>query len=195
MNAPQPIDLDSTDERIVELLREDGRMPYRALARELDLTEATVRARVRRLEDSSVMRVVAVTDFEAVGYEFMLAVGVQVDNRSPEDVARELAGFAEVFSINVVIGTYDLELLVVAENQAALTELIYKRLASLPGVRRVVPSIAVNVLKNQPDWVPFHTPAEGSSSKPAEDSSSKPAEGSLSKPAEGSSSKPAEGSS
>jgi Lrp/AsnC family transcriptional regulator for asnA, asnC and gidA len=195
MNAPQPIDLDSTDERIVELLREDGRMPYRTLARELDLTEATVRARVRRLEDSNVMRVVAVTDFEAVGYEFMLAVGVQVEHRSPEDVALELAGFAEVFSINVVIGTYDLELLVVAENQAALTELIYERLASLPGVRRLVPSIAVNVLKNQPDWVPFYTPAESSSSKPAEGSSSKPAEGSSSKPAEGSSSKPAEGSS
>jgi Lrp/AsnC family transcriptional regulator for asnA, asnC and gidA len=178
MNAPQPIDLDSTDERIVELLREDGRMPYRALARELDMTEATVRARVRRLEDSNVMRVVAVTDFEAVGYEFMLAVGVQVEDRTPEDVARELARFAEVFSINVVIGTYDLELLVVAENQAALTELIYERLAGLPGVRRVVPSIAVNVLKNQPDWVPFYTPAEGSSSKTAEGSSHQPAEGS-----------------
>jgi DNA-binding Lrp family transcriptional regulator len=178
MNAPQPIDLDSTDERIVELLREDGRMPYRALARELNLTEATVRARVRRLEDSNVMRVVAVTDFEAVGYEFMLAVGVQVENFSPEEVARELAGFAEVFSINVVIGTYDLELLVVAENQTALTELIYERLAKLRGVRRLVPSIAVNVLKNQPDWVPFYKPAEGSLSNTAEGSLSKPAEGS-----------------
>lgn len=178
MNAPQPIDLDSTDERIVELLREDGRMPYRALARELDLTEATVRARVRRLEDSNVMRVVAVTDFEAVGYEFMLAVGVQVEDCTPEDVARELAGFAEVFSINVVIGTYDLELLVVAENQAALTELIYKRLAGVPGVRRVVPSIAVNVLKNQPDWVPFHQSAEGSSQQSAEGSPHQSAEGS-----------------
>jgi DNA-binding Lrp family transcriptional regulator len=161
MSNPQPIDLDSTDERIVELLREDGRMPYRALARELELTEATVRARVRRLEESNVMRVVAVTDFEAAGYEFMLAVGVQVENRTPEEVAQELALIPEVFSINVVIGTYDLELLVVAENQSSLTQLIYERLASLPGIRRVVPSIAVNVLKNQPDWVPFHTPAEG----------------------------------
>lgn len=161
MNANlQAIDLDATDERIVDLLRGDGRMPYRAIARELDLTEATVRARVRRLEDSNVMRVVAVTDFEAAGYEFMLAVGVQVDDRSPLEVARELAKFDEVFSINVVIGTYDLELLVVAEDQAALSTLIYEKLAHLPGVRRVVPSLAVNVLKNQPDWVPFHAASE-----------------------------------
>ncbi len=156
MNAPDPHDLDSTDERIVELLREDGRMPYRALAKALQLTEATVRSRVRRLEESNVMRVVAVTDFEAAGYDFMLAVAVQVESRSPTEVAKELAEFIEVFSINVVIGTYDLELLVVAEDQTSLTELIYGRLASVPGVRRVVPSLAVNVLKNQPDWVPFH---------------------------------------
>lgn len=157
MNVSQAIDLDTTDEQIVELLRQDGRMPYRAIARELKLTEATVRSRVRRLEDSNVMRVVAVTDFEAAGYDFMLAVGVQVEGRSPLEVAQELAAFPEVFSINVVIGTFDLELLVVAEDQGAMSALIYERLASLPGVRRVVPSIAVNVLKNQPDWVPFHS--------------------------------------
>jgi len=157
VNVSQAIDLDATDEQIVELLRQDGRMPYRAIARELKLTEATVRSRVRRLEDSNVMRVVAVTDFEAAGYDFMLAVGVQVEGRSPLEVAQELAAFPEVFSINVVIGTFDLELLVVAEDQVAMSALIYERLASLPGVRRVVPSIAVNVLKNQPDWVPFHS--------------------------------------
>ncbi len=156
MNAPEQIKLDAIDERIIELLREDGRMAYRALARELDLTEATARARVRRLEESNAMRVVAVTDFQAAGYELMLAVGIQVENRTPLEVAEELARIPEVFSINVVIGTYDIEVLVVAEDQAALADLIYQQLASLPGVRRVSPSLAVDVLKNQPDWVPFH---------------------------------------
>ena len=156
MNAPQPIELDATDERIIALLREDGRMPYRALAKELGMTEATVRNRVRRLEESNAMRVVAVTDFEAGGFELMLAVGVQVENRTPLEVAGDLAKIPEVFSINVVIGTYDIETLVVARDQDALSELIYQRLAGLPGVRRVVPSLAVEVLKNQPDSVPFH---------------------------------------
>ena len=46
------IELDETDYAIIELLRADGRLPYRAIARELGLTETTVRARVRRLEES-----------------------------------------------------------------------------------------------------------------------------------------------
>ena len=155
-SAPPVPDFDHTDQRIVDSLRADGRMPCRALAKALGITETTARARVKRLEQSQLMRVVAVTDFEAAGYDFMLAVAVQVENRSPAEVAAELAKFSEVFSINVVIGAYHLELLVVAETQAALTSLIYQRMAGLAGVRRVVPSLAINVLKNQPDWVPFH---------------------------------------
>jgi Lrp/AsnC family transcriptional regulator for asnA, asnC and gidA len=156
VSPPAPIELDEVDQRIIELLREDGRMPFRTLAREVGLTETTARARVRRLEESNTMKVVAVTDFEAVGYELLLAVGVQVEDRSPVEVAEDLAKIPEVFSVNVVIGTHDVEILVVAKDQAALAELIYQQLACLPGVRRLTPALAVNVLKNQPDWVPFH---------------------------------------
>jgi DNA-binding Lrp family transcriptional regulator len=150
------IELDEVDNAIIELLRADGRLPYRAIARELGLTETTVRARVRRLEESNTMRVVAVTDIEAAGYEMLLAIGVQVENRSPVEVARELAEIPEVFSVNVVVGTHDVEILVVAEDQEALAELLSVRLANMAGVRRLTPALAVDVLKNQPDWVPFH---------------------------------------
>jgi len=154
--APAPIELDATDEAIIALLRADGRLAYRAIARELGITENTVRARVRRLEESDTMRVVAVTDIEAAGFGMLLAIGVQVENRSPEQVAREMAAMPEVFSVNVVVGTHDVEILVVAEDQSALNDLLNNRLAGVPGVRRLTPALAVDVLKNQPDWVPFH---------------------------------------
>jgi Lrp/AsnC family transcriptional regulator for asnA, asnC and gidA len=150
------IELDATDEAIIALLRADGRVPYRTIARELGLTENTVRARVRRLEESNTMRVVAVTDIEAAGFGMLLAIGVQVDGRSPEAVARDLAAFPEVFSVNVVVGAQDIEILVVTGDQASLVELVGERLAAVPGVRRLTPALALDVLKNQPDWVPFH---------------------------------------
>ena len=165
MNSPSPataqpmIELDETDQAIIELLRADGRMPYRAIARETGVTENTVRARVRRLEESNTMRVVAVTDIEAAGYGMLLAIGVQVENRSPEAVARGLAEIPEVFSVNVVVGAQDVEILVVARDQTTLDDLIHRQLAQMPGVRRLTPALALDVLKNQPDWVPFHEPA------------------------------------
>ena len=99
------------------------------------------------------------TDIEAAGYGLLLAVGVQVEGRSPEAVAMDLAAVPEVFSVNVVVGAQDIEILVVAEDQAALDALLSQRLASVPGVRKLTPALAVEVLKNQPDWVPFHAPA------------------------------------
>ena len=84
---------------------------------------------------------------------------MQVEGRSPDDVARDLAEVREVFSVNVVVGAQDVEILVVAEDQAALNVLLAQRLATVPGVRRLTPALAVDVLKNQPDWVPFHDPA------------------------------------
>ncbi len=149
------IELYQTDHRIIALLRDDGRLAYRSIARELGLTEATVRARVRRLEESRTMRVVAVTDIEAAGYGMLLAIGVQVENRSPEEVALEMAAIPEVFSVSVVVGGQDLELLAVARDKAALDLLLHEQLATMEGVRRLTPALAVNVLKNQPDWVPF----------------------------------------
>jgi Lrp/AsnC family transcriptional regulator for asnA, asnC and gidA len=153
------IELDDTDHAIIALLRGDGRMSYRAIAREVGVTEATVRGRVRRLEESDTMRVVAVTDIEAAGFGMLLAIGVQVEHRAPEAVARDLAEIPEVFSVNVVVGTHDVEMLVVAEDQDALDDLIGRQLAGIPGVRRLTPALALDVLKNQPDWVPFHEPA------------------------------------
>ena len=150
------IDLDDTDQAIIALLRADGRMPYRAIARELDVSENTVRARVRRMEESDTMRVVAVTDIEAAGYGMLLAIGVQVEGQSPEAVAREMAAIPEVFSVSVVVGAQDIEILVVAQDQAALNVLITDKLGAVPGVRRLTPALALDVLKNQPDWVPFH---------------------------------------
>ncbi len=150
------IDLDDTDQAIIALLRADGRMPYRAIARELGVSENTVRARVRRMEESDTMRVVAVTDIEAAGYGMLLAIGVQVEGQSPEAVAREMAAIPEVFSVNVVVGAQDIEILVVAQDQAALNALIADKLGAVPGVRRLTPALALDVLKNQPDWVPFH---------------------------------------
>lgn len=146
--------LDDIDQSIVQQLRRDGRTPYKTLARQLDLTEATVRARVKRLEESDSLRVVAVSDYEAVGFGVLLAVGVQVEGRPAEDVAADLAELDAVFSVCQVVGARDIETLAVARDQDDLAALL-SRLAAVPGVRKLEPSVALDVLKNQSHWVPF----------------------------------------
>ena len=82
--------LDEQDEAIISRLREDGRMSVRELAAELQLNEATVRARIRRLEQSGAMRVVARLDLASIGYPFTALVGLKIRGRSVADVGADL---------------------------------------------------------------------------------------------------------
>ena len=65
----------------------------------------------------------------------LLAIGVQVEvarRKRSRGISRR---FRRCFPVNVVVGAQDIEVLVVSEDQAALNELVGKRLAAVPGVR------------------------------------------------------------
>lgn len=153
--AGDEVVLDELDFRIISLLRKDGRLPYRVVARELGLTEAAVSVRIRRLEETDSLRVVAVADASALGFDLLVSVGVKVEGRPVAEVATALAEIDEVFSITLVLGRFDIELLLLARDQQHLDALLNDRLATLPGVRKLMPSLAMNVLKSQSNWVPF----------------------------------------
>ena len=153
-SVPAP-ELDATDHALIELLRQDGRMSYRDLAAALSLAEPTVRARLRRLEDTDSIRVVAVSDMEAAGFGMLMAIGVEVEARSSAEVAQDLAALEQVYSACVVVGSHDVEILLLARDQEQLNELL-AQLAEIPGVKRLLPSLALDVIKNEPHWVPFH---------------------------------------
>ena len=147
--------LDDLDRQIIELLRQDGRYSSQDLARRLDVTAVTVRNRIKRLEEDNLMRVVAVTDFSAAGFEALIAVGVEVQNRCAEDVARELATFDQVFSVSLVSGTQDIEMLVVAEDFAALQKFMGDELSKVAGIRNLSPALALDVMKFQFNAAPL----------------------------------------
>lgn len=51
------LELDSIDRDIIDLLRTDGRMSFREIARHLDIPEATTRYRVQRLLQSETIEI------------------------------------------------------------------------------------------------------------------------------------------
>ena len=75
INSKKP--LDDHDEAILALLREDGRMAVRTIAERVGLNEATVRTRIRRLEQAGIMRVVARVDLGAAGFPFSSVISIE----------------------------------------------------------------------------------------------------------------------
>ena len=104
------IETDEIDRRIIELLQHDGRMPIQEIATQVEITSSAVRKRIQRLEDANVMKIVAVTDFNAAGFDLLLAIAIEVENRPSEVVANELAKLPQVFSVNLTTGVHDLDI-------------------------------------------------------------------------------------
>jgi Lrp/AsnC family transcriptional regulator for asnA, asnC and gidA len=154
-NGGDPAALDKVDECIIAHMRRDGRISNRDLARAAGVNEATIRARIRRLESTEAVRVVAMVDLAAAGFSFVAPVGIQVRGRPVAAVGEDLAKIPQVLTVAVVIGPQDLEIQVVARDLAELANTLTEIVAKTEGVGRMTPGLALQILKYESTWVPF----------------------------------------
>ncbi len=147
--------VDTIDRSIVDELRRNGRATNQQIADTLELTAATVSARIRRMEDANKLRVVAVSDFSAHGYNVLMEVAIEVDGRPASEVATELAAFPEVFAAHLVTGRYDIDMLVVLHDFDELPELMLNKFSKVRGIRSMMPAIAVDIVKYKFDIAPI----------------------------------------
>jgi Lrp/AsnC family transcriptional regulator for asnA, asnC and gidA len=148
-------EFDETDRKILELLKANGRATNQKIARDLKVSAATVSARIRQMEEAKAMKVVAATDFAAFGYDTLIAIGVEVQGRPAEDVAKEFARLPQILSINLVTGAKDIEILLAVQEFSELSQFLLNEVAAIKGVRSLSPAIAVEIVKFDFDVAPL----------------------------------------
>ena len=153
--AAQPYRLDDVDRRIIAALRSDVRATNQRIARSLRISPATVGARIRRLQNMNAMRVVAVSDFAALGCKVLLAIGVQVQGRPAPEVAHELAALPQVFVAHLVTGAHAVEILVALHELDELEAFLLRDLAKIRGIGSLAVGIAAQVIKYDFDVEPI----------------------------------------
>ena len=150
-----PPSLDTLDTNIIEILRTNGRATNQEIAERLSVTAATISARLQKMDDGKAMRVVAVTDFAAHGYNVIIALGVKVQGRNVQEVGRDLADLPEVLSVNVMSGDHDVELLVALRDFGEVQEMLFEQIASVDGVVHITSGVAVDIVKYEFNVVPL----------------------------------------
>jgi Lrp/AsnC family transcriptional regulator for asnA, asnC and gidA len=145
----QPDDL---DRQIITLLRADGRRSNREIARRLNVPEATVRYRVRRLTESGVLKITASVDPEHLGYALTAVISVQVEPRKLVSASESIAAMPEVMWLAISAGASDVVLTASFHNQEDLFEFITERLAHVAGVSRTETAVCMKVVKKSHQW-------------------------------------------
>jgi Lrp/AsnC family transcriptional regulator for asnA, asnC and gidA len=143
--------LDDVSHAIIEQLQQDGRRPYATIGKAVGLSEAAVRQRVQRLQDSGVMQIVAVTDPMQVGASRAAMVGVSTIG-DIDDVARALEEMPEVSYLVMCAGGFDLLAEVIADNDDHLLDILNSRIRKLPGVQRTETFVYLKICKQTYAW-------------------------------------------
>lgn len=143
---------DELDRQVIKLLRADGRRSNREIARRLNVPEATVRYRVRRLIESGVLKITASVDPAHLGYALTAVISVQVEPERISSAAETIAGMPEVMWAAITAGAHDVMLMASFRSQDEMFEFLTDRLARIPGTLRTETSVALRVLKKQHEW-------------------------------------------
>lgn len=139
--------IDKLDRKLIEELLEDGRKNYTELARQLGVTEGTVRKRVKNLVDKNIIKIVAVANMSELGYKLVSIIGIQVKMTDLRKVANALAKKANVCHLAFVAGRYDVMALVVARSHKELSDFIEKEISTIPSVLRTETFVNLDVIK------------------------------------------------
>jgi Lrp/AsnC family transcriptional regulator, regulator for asnA, asnC and gidA len=141
---------DAVSKRIIEQLQEDGRRSYAAIGKAVGLSEAAVRQRVQRLQDTGVMQIVAVTDPLTLGFRRQAMIAIKSDG-DLDKVAGELADMEEIDYVVITAGSFDLLAEVVCEDDDQLLEIL-GRVRAVPSVTSTETFVYLRLRKQTYSW-------------------------------------------
>ena len=141
--------LDEVDKAIVERLAQDARISNRQIAQELGVTEGTVRARVKRMEEEKLIRITAVTNIDRFRDAALAYIWIEVERSDQtRGVARALAEITELGFVGVMLGRSDILAITMVRNTEHLAEFLHQRINVIAGVRRTESTLGVNFVKH-----------------------------------------------
>jgi Lrp/AsnC family transcriptional regulator for asnA, asnC and gidA len=143
------ITLDELDHKIIEAFGRDGRASNRQIALELEITEGTIRTRVKRLQRRNLIHFTTVRSFRFAGSPNLVMFGIYCDNVRVPDIAETLAAMPEINCVIVMLGRYNILAMGLFASVEEVDNLLTSKIRRLPGFKRVETSIAIHNVKYQ----------------------------------------------
>ncbi len=141
--------LDDIDKSIVEWLSRDARTSNRKIANELGVTEGTVRARIKRMEEEKLIRITAVTNIDRFRDAALAYIWIEVErSQQAQPVAEILSALPELGFVGVMLGRSDILAITMVRNAEHLAEFMHNNISGVEGVRRTESTLGVSFVKH-----------------------------------------------
>ena len=138
------IKLDDIDKQILDMLIDNTRVPFTDIAKKLLISAGTVHVRVKKMEDSGIIKGSSLTlDYKKLGFSFIAYVGVFLQNTSQTQfVLERINDIPNVTVAHITTGKFNIFCKVRARDTTHAKEIIFK-LDDIDGVYRTETMISL----------------------------------------------------
>ncbi len=128
------LSIDELDLEILQELEEDGRQPVSYLAKKLGTSRAYMSARLQRILDLRITRIVAHTNPMALGYRIFAMIGIKVVPSDINAIADKLCRLTIVHGVAVMAGQHDIIIWAMFPTPVDLATFLERDLGNIPGI-------------------------------------------------------------
>lgn len=146
------VDLDRTEKEIIALLQRDGRMSFVDMAKEIGVTEGTIRRKFNRLTGDGIIHIAAIAEPFKVGFQTMAMISIAAEPSRVEEVARAVAALPRIHYVALVTGHYDIVAQGCFVSNLELSEFLLHELGKIAGIKEVSTSLLLHVQKQTFTW-------------------------------------------
>lgn len=142
-------EIDETDLRILRVLNADARKSFRDIAKELDISLATVSKRIKRLESEKIIRGYApVIDAEKIGFDITAVIGIKILHGRIVETEKVLANDPAVYAVFDSTGDWDAIVQARFRSRRELNEFV-KKVLEHENVEKTYTQLVLSVTKDE----------------------------------------------
>jgi Lrp/AsnC family transcriptional regulator, regulator for asnA, asnC and gidA len=127
--------IDKTDQKILEILTQNARMPFLEVARICGISGAAVHQRVQKLMDAGIFKGSQFNlNPKGLGYQTCAYIGIQVNlnaNSTHQEVFQKILEIPEIVECHHISGKYSLFVKVYTKNNEHLKKVIVEQIQSI----------------------------------------------------------------
>ena len=142
--------LDEVNLRILDILSRDASRPFVEIAKELEISDATVHIRVRRLLAAGILRKFTIaTDNVLLGYDHLAFIGININEGSADEVIATLSQFDEILELHEMYGQFDLLLKIRAKSLEEMREIVANKIGKVPQITEAELMTVLKTIKEE----------------------------------------------
>lgn len=142
--------LDEVNLRILDILNRDASRPFVDIAKELEISDATVHIRVRRLLAAGILRKFTISaDNALLGYDHLAFLGININEGSGDEVIATLSQFDEILELHEMYSQFDLLLKIRTKSLKEMRDIIANKIGRIPQIREAELMTVLRTIKEE----------------------------------------------